>query len=56
MVNLAWERQCFGEKCFMIDADEKEKKNWKKGGIIVGIKVIKVDVLRGQYSIGEDEN
>ena len=62
-VTLVRKRECFGGKCFIIDEDEKRKKKLGQGGIIISIKgiiinikVIKGDVLGGQYSIEEDEN
>ena len=41
----------------MLDAEEdKEKKNWQRGGIIVVFNMIKIGVLGSEHSIREDEN
>ena len=40
----------------MLDAKEKREKNWQRGGIIIGVEVIKIGVLGSEYSVRGNEN
>ena len=40
----------------MLDAEEEREKNWQRGGIIIGINVIKIGVLGSEHSVRGDEN
>ena len=55
-VNSVNKRQCIGGKCFMLDAEEERRKNWQRGGIIIGINIIKIGVLGSEHSVRGDEN